>query len=74
MTPGVDGEIVPPNDPAALGETLRALAADPARAHAMGVAGRAKVEREYSSDLHMERLWRLYDEARERVGGRSVAR
>jgi glycosyltransferase involved in cell wall biosynthesis len=74
IAPGVDGAIVPPNDPAALGEALRGLAADPARAHAMGGAGRAKVERDYSSDLHMERLWRLYDEARERAGGRSVPR
>jgi glycosyltransferase involved in cell wall biosynthesis len=74
IAPGVDGAIVPPNDPAALGETLRDLAADPARAHAMGAAGRVKVERDYSSDLHMERLWRLYDEARDRVGGRTVTR
>lgn len=77
ISPGVDGAIVPPNDPGALGEALRDLSADPVRAHAMGAAGRAKVERDFSSDLHLERLWGLYDEARERArqrtGGRPVS-
>ena len=69
IEPGVDGAIVPPNDPAALGAALRHLAEDPARAHAMGAAGRAKVERAFTSDLHLERLWGLYDEARARARG-----
>jgi hypothetical protein len=33
----------------------------------MGAAGRAKVERSFTSDLHLERLWGLYDEARARA-------
>ena len=69
IEPGVDGAIVPPNDPAALGAALRRLAEDPARAHAMGAAGRAKVERSFTSDLHLERLWGLYDEAGARAAG-----
>ena len=67
IEPGADGDIVPPNDAAALGAALRHLAEDPARAHAMGAAGRAKVERAFTSDLHLERLWGLYDEARARA-------
>ncbi len=74
IEPGVDGAIVPPNDPRALGAALRDLAHDPARAHALGGAGRAKVERDFSSDAHLERLWSLYDEARERAGSGAAAR
>ena len=72
IEPGVDGDIVPPNDPAALGRSLAGLAADPARAPAVGAAGRAKVERAFSSDLHLDRLWGLYEEAAT-VAGRSAA-
>jgi glycosyltransferase involved in cell wall biosynthesis len=64
---GVDGALVPPNDARALGEALAGLAGDPRRAHEMGKAGRAKVERSFSSDLHLERLGLLYDEARTRA-------
>ena len=74
IEPGVDGAIVPPNDARALGAALRDLADDPVRAHALGAAGRAKVERDFSSDAHLERLWRLYDEACERVAGGAAAR
>ena len=74
IEPGVDGAIVPPNDPRALGAALRDLAHDPARAHALGAAGRTKVERGFSSDAHLERLWRLYDEACERAGNSTAAR
>jgi glycosyltransferase involved in cell wall biosynthesis len=74
IEPGVDGAIVPPNDPHALGAALHDLADDPARAHAMGAAARAKVERAFPSDVHLERLWSLYDEARDRASGRPVSR
>jgi glycosyltransferase involved in cell wall biosynthesis len=67
IDPGVDGTIVPPNDAAALGAALAELAGDPVRAHEMGRAGRAKVARAFSSELHLERLDRLYGEARDRV-------
>jgi glycosyltransferase involved in cell wall biosynthesis len=67
IEPGVDGAIVPPNDPAALGDALAALVADPATAMEMGRRGREKAEREYAPAIHMERLDALYDEASERV-------
>ena len=39
IEPGVDGQIVPPNDPGALGEALAGLVGDPDGAFAMGRAG-----------------------------------
>jgi lipopolysaccharide/colanic/teichoic acid biosynthesis glycosyltransferase/glycosyltransferase involved in cell wall biosynthesis len=50
---GVTGLIVPPRDAESLAAALAALLQDPARARAMGRAGRARVEAEYSQ----ERLW-----------------
>lgn len=42
------GVVVPPETPAALADAMRRLADDPARRGALGLAGRALVEREYS--------------------------
>ncbi len=42
---GVDGELVPMGDAAALGETLRSLALDPERRARMAVAARERAER-----------------------------
>jgi glycosyltransferase involved in cell wall biosynthesis len=67
IEPGADGDLVAPNDPAALGRSLSALVRDPARAFQMGRAARAKVERAYSPGAHIERLTALYDEARLRA-------
>ena len=63
IEPGVDGEVVPPNDHAALGAALRRMVDDPARALAMGAAGRAKVERDHAADAHLARLHEIYREA-----------
>jgi glycosyltransferase involved in cell wall biosynthesis len=68
IDPSVDGEIVPPNDPLALGASLAALIGDPVRAFEMGRSARAKVERTYAPTDHAERLADLYREARLRVG------
>ena len=67
IEPGVGGRIVPPNDPAALGEALAGLVSDPSAAMEMGKRGREKAEREFTPGVHMERLDGLYDEARQRV-------
>lgn len=48
VQPGRTGELVPPGDSAALARALVALAAEPQRAHALGRAGRAEVERRFS--------------------------
>jgi glycosyltransferase involved in cell wall biosynthesis len=63
IDPGTDGAVVPPNDPGALAEALGDLLSSPARAFEMGQAGRAKAEREFAPDRHLDRLDRIYDEA-----------
>ncbi|MFK5690781.1 glycosyltransferase family 4 protein [Ornithinimicrobium sp. LYQ92] len=45
---GETGLLVPPSDPAALAAAIDSLAADPARARAMGAAGRALMEQQHS--------------------------
>jgi phosphatidylinositol alpha-1,6-mannosyltransferase len=47
---GVTGHVVDPRSPAAVADALCALLDDPARARAMGAAGRAWVERRWSWD------------------------
>lgn len=63
VTPGVDGETVPANDPAALAAALRGLLADPERAFAMGQAGRRKAESRFGPAEHLSRLAELYERA-----------
>jgi glycosyltransferase involved in cell wall biosynthesis len=65
IDPGGNGLIVPPEDPAALGDALAALAGEPQRALAMGRAARDAVERSYSPGPHVERLEAVYREAME---------
>jgi glycosyltransferase involved in cell wall biosynthesis len=50
------GVLVPPGNAAMLAEALVALAADPERRRAIGAAGRAAVERDYSWDHDRTRL------------------
>lgn len=63
----VDGEtglLVAPDDPAALAQALASLLADPARAQALGQAGRARALREFSVARMAERTIAVYEEAR----------
>lgn len=57
---GTTGLMVPPEDPAPLAAAIRRVLADPARARAMGLAGRARAEREYDAALHARRIEALY--------------
>lgn len=70
ITPGVNGDLVPPNDPSALAASLETLLADEKHAHRMGAAGRLMVEEEFSPLRHLDRLDALYDEARTKVEGK----
>ncbi|MGH2708592.1 MAG: glycosyltransferase family 4 protein, partial [Actinomycetota bacterium] len=63
IDPGVDGALVPPNDPEALAEALAGFLSDPGAALGMGRAGRRKVEQHFSPQRHLERLEELYAEA-----------
>ncbi len=57
---GVTGLLVPPADPGALASAIGALADDPARADAMGLAARAAVESRFSFERMVEACEQLY--------------
>ncbi len=57
---GVNGRLVPPDDPAALAGAVVALMDDPAQAYALGQAARLDVERHYTIDRMVERFEQLY--------------
>lgn len=58
ISDGVDGVLVPPKDPAALAAAIVNLARDPARAVALGQAGRARVVSRFHAGLGAETLIR----------------
>lgn len=59
---GETGLLVPPADPSALARAIRELLADPVRARRFGSCGRARVAREFSADLMVERVSAVYSE------------
>jgi glycosyltransferase involved in cell wall biosynthesis len=58
---GETGRLVPKGDPHALAEAIGEVLSDTRRAAALGQAARLRVEREYSIELWVQRLERLYD-------------
>ena len=65
---GVSGLLVSPKNPSLTADAAAALLLDPASRRAMGMAGRARVEREFSLEAmvraHQDLYWRLLDERR----------
>jgi glycosyltransferase involved in cell wall biosynthesis len=59
---GVNGLLVPPQDPAALAEKIELLLNDPALRERLGRAAREGIERHHSVDAMGEKLLRLYGE------------
>jgi glycosyltransferase involved in cell wall biosynthesis len=67
---GVDGLVVPADDPAALAAAMSSLAADPARARVMGRTGQARLLERHSPPRHLAALDALYAAVSgARVGG-----
>ena len=62
------GLLVPPKDPAALAAAIRRLQDDPAAARRLAVAGRARVEREFSSDATASQVMAIYDQVLAEAG------
>src|SRR5205085_12319852 len=60
VRPGINGQLVPPDDVGALADAVLALMDDPAGAAALGQAARAEVERHYTIDRMVERFEQLY--------------
>lgn len=58
------GLAVPPGDATGLADAVTRLAADPQRARAMGLAGRAYVEKHYNRQILAEKLALLLEEMR----------
>ncbi len=71
VRPGDTGLLVPPRDIQALADAIAALAGDPARRKAMGLAARALVEQEFAEDIVARETLAVYDAAlRETIGPR----
>jgi glycosyltransferase involved in cell wall biosynthesis len=64
---GVNGLLVPSNDPGALAAAVAELIADPARRRSMGLAGRQMVIERHSSDRMVSELKDIYGRLLERA-------
>lgn len=72
---GVDGMLVPPDDPQALREALRRLFDEPALAERLGAAGAKRVRARLAPDDHLSAILAEYAIARQtHEGGRRAAR
>ncbi len=70
---GEEGMLVPPSDPNAVAEAVRALARDRARAARIGAQARARVEARHQSAAAVARYDALYQGLRQMEGGLAAA-
>src|SRR5207248_8384240 len=70
IDPGIDGDLVPPDDPDALAGALAAIAARPDTAMAMGHNARAMAVRHFNPPRHLAGLDEIYEEAGAMTGAR----
>jgi glycosyltransferase involved in cell wall biosynthesis len=68
ITSGVDGVLVPPEDPQALAEAVLGLLRDPTERARIGAAGYRTVVERFSIDAQVRRIEALYDEELARAG------
>jgi glycosyltransferase involved in cell wall biosynthesis len=68
ITSGVDGLLVPPEDPDALASAIGRLLADPSLRGRLGEAGYRTVAERYSIDAQVHRIESVYDEELARAG------
>ncbi|MBC7317014.1 MAG: glycosyltransferase, partial [Chloroflexi bacterium] len=62
VSEGEAGLLVPPKDPVALEEAMYSLLSDPAKAAAMGQAGRERVARYFTLERMVQEIGAIYEE------------
>jgi glycosyltransferase involved in cell wall biosynthesis len=65
VRPGIDGDLVPADDPARMADAIATLTSNPDKALLMGQAGRHRIEEEFRPEDHLAGLDRLYVLARD---------
>lgn len=62
VQPGINGELVPERDPAALADAIAALLSDPARASELGARGREIAREKFSVETNVRQLRQLFSQ------------
>ena len=65
---GVDGFLIPPNDPRALADAISHLANNPALTEQFSRSGRSKIVQRFNSNLSARTLTRLLEEMKNNAG------
>jgi glycosyltransferase involved in cell wall biosynthesis len=71
IRPGIDGAIVAPADPRALGAAIASVVSNPDEAFKMGQAGRKKMLDTFAPTHHLAQLMDVYEEVASRPGSAS---
>jgi glycosyltransferase involved in cell wall biosynthesis len=65
---GETGLLVPARQPEALAGAINSILGDPGLARRFGTAGRARAQREFSAEVMVQRVTRVYEEVLEERG------